>query len=272
MAKIDTLVIMQKVENIKSHLENMALTNSHNSLDNRRELIKKIKDELGEMFMNSYEETSIDQTYTYNFIQACMNYLDKIPSKIEFFKNWNENKFNDGKKIGEYFTKVNYVPNWSDTSPMIYETFMTYYKNHSKYDENSIIDPETYDRIMNSTLVTRFKNAFSRDAKYIPGEFVNIKLGVMPWRVIANLPSHSRNYIDVNKSSDLTSPGIILDVVDDKKIEVKNKGRWYKVAVATPFAIFCVEERHLRKYAPTKEYVEELYNESIKMNSKEISK
>ena len=269
MATIDTVTILSKVDILKQKLENILLKNLHNSSDVRNEYISEMSKELGTNIVTPYIVSLLNDTYTYNFatvITALFN--QELQDKIIFIKDWNEEKFNLGKKIYQYFKKINV--GYYEVNSSLYSHFQKFYETNENYDDTKVIDNFVYDRIINSDLVIRFINAFSKDARYIPGEFVTVKLGIMPFRVLDSLPEQSRNYVYSNPKKDsLYSPGIILDIVDNKKVEVKNKGRWYKVAVSTPFAIFCVEERHLRKYNPTKDHVTDLFNQSIQNVGKE---
>lgn len=269
MATIDTISILSKVEILKKNFENVLLNNSHTSATGRSDFLESMIKELGTNIVTPYLVSILNNCYYYDYVNNINKFLkEDIQSKIIFIKEWTPEKFISGKKIYQYFKKINLK--YYELNETLSYNFHKYYEDTENYNENSIIDNVIYTTIMESDLVVRFINAFSRDARYIPGEFVTVKLGIMPGRILDNLPAQSRTYVrNNNNNSSLYSPGIILDIIDNRKVEVKNRGRWYKVAVSTPFAIFCVEERHLRKYNPTKEHISELFNSSIQKGGNE---
>lgn len=194
-------------------------------------------------------------------------YCEKLYNHM---KEWNEEKYNTGKKLYNYFIEANIGHldgSWYGSSPHL-NKFKNYYENNPTFKKTEVIDYESYYTVYNSDVAIRFLNAINQESKYTPGQFVLVKLGKMPQRIINTMPEQNQNYINKKKNADdLVSAGIILDVITNKEIKVKNKGSWYKVAIATPFSIFCLEERHLKKFNPTKEYVEKLivsYNEAEK--------
>lgn len=206
-------------------------------------------------------------------IRSFMDYVrtyyntDYCESHYNHIKNWNEEKYETCKKLYKYFLEVNIQNlegNWYGTSKQL-SSFKKYFLNEVGFEKNTPIDFETYNSVINSDVAVRFLNALNQESTFTPGQFVLVKLGKMPQRIVETMPQQNQNYINKKGGNNLVSAGIILDVVKNKEIKVRNKGSWYKVAIATPFSIFCLEERHLKKYNPTKEYVEKLivsYNEA----------
>lgn len=272
MAKIDLEKEATKLSVAKKDYEGRILRGEIYSSEQKQKFVTYLCEEFKNIFTPYIVKNLHNSVMQYDFLQRMNDFLNEenFYKRIKFINEWNEEKFNNSKKIKDYFTKVGigteqlYYYGFSS----MYKLFIDYFTENESYSEDNVIDSEVYTSVMESDVVVRFLNAFAKEAKYIPGEFVQIRLGIMPQRIIDKMPEQSRQYIYKNMKRELSSPGIILDVVDDKKIKVKNKGRWYKVSIATPFSIFCVEERHIKKYTPTKEYVVELYNKFTAENNK----
>lgn len=261
-----------KMHNLCEDMLNKALdilVKSSNVIDSQRldDYIALVIATVGEPFLsktdlNYMKDNKSYMLGSYYFKDFFTRLFDKerVDARIKFINEFNEEYFEKGKKIYEYFDKIGLssLPYYFRNGA---KDLAEYYKKNEKYDEN-VVPGNDFSELMNSDLVIRFTNAFSKESKFVPGQFVLVKLGQMPNRVLDGLPQHSKNYVWGNSSKDLCSAGIILDVVNDKIIQVKDKGRWYKVAVSTPFSIFCVEERHLKKYTPTSDNVKDLLERS----------
>lgn len=272
MAKIELDKELAKLSAVRNEFDDRLLKGSIYSSEERRNFVNYLCNEFKNIFTPNTVRGLEYIVSSYDFNTKIIEFLkeENFCKRLKFISEWNEEKFNNCKKIKDYFTKVGVGTEqlYSYGFSSAYSIFVSYFTENEKYSDEKVIDAEIYDAVMNSDVVIRFLNAFSKEAKYIPGEFVQIKLGIMPQRIIDKMPEQSKVYVYKHFKKDLSSPGIILDIVDDKKIRVKDKGRWYKVSIATPFSIFCVEERHIKKYAPTKEYVVDLYNRFTAENNK----
>lgn len=219
----------------------------------------------------SAEAYNLDRTY--KCVAFLQYYLDPgyLTNLYNFTTNWNEKEYHLGVRLKDYFNNSNIKSvGWRtenrqpiEKSRNDLEIFKEFFTANPKFDPKVKPEFDNYNFIINCDLSVRFLNAFEQQSKFVPGQVALVKLGRMPQRVISNMPEQVQKYIYKKSKEDLCSVGVVLDVVNNKVIEVRDKGRWYKVAIATPFCIFCVEERHLKKYNPTIDYIKELHSKYV---------